>query len=870
MKKIKYIILTILTFALFNSKSYAQESKCIQYGDVILPRAEDAALVCLYDKPISDHQEGIAWESERYKVIVTFSSGMENENGEVLNSAIAIYVCSAGTGSNYSCVPFAEFDSKMRMIPDSQADVGTKIGYFKSYSKDGGSSAINYENGSVVKGAQKYTALVPNLEDFTLSGCPSEIDMIMHKNTEFYFSFGETTSSPTLDLNVEKLTLITDPKKIYNFFQHSGNFTNGYYTKGTSNYATPFINDASDYITSAFFPFTENFPRAVNGIVVLGDRMAETLNVQNTFVTTTITDMSDYDENEQYYYNKNSSYKNYQEAINKYCNGDTEVGVDATEANSNNKGRNQDIKDYGDEVPEIKQTLTCEYYFNEEAICSDPQKIIYTVKTLDGDEWVEAKCSSWNISDLSCLIVQYALDKDINSKNTKTNHKYITGYSHSPFGGDSSTYYIQKIGGKYECSPSDNIYLVEYGVDASNLVMTIASKEVIPALETVNSIDYKIKGEKTQSEDCFTNEMREEVLEGTPIKKRTEILNDSNNVKIVYNCAVDHSKDVACGKVYFIPPQLPYLTSLLMNLIKIFVPIALIIKGLMDLFKAITGANDKEIEKARSKFFKRIIPAITVFLVILIVQFIFGIVTTDGENNTFLACSDCFINGTCQPVSKTKVLNYCIDMQAEKTTINSNNGNGGNKSNIGPVDTGVPGEGGICGSNIIYKGQGYDLTEAQKEKIAAMILGEYGSNLNGMKAVASQMANLYEYRKYTKSSCGNKTFYDYITSPKGDKCHWYSTANKAPTNNADALLAVEDVIVNGNRTLPFYVDEFDMYPGEISPKLQPSEYVQGSTKITGAYGGSGKFWCVTPSKSGGNLFYYSSDSYKQYIDSKNN
>lgn len=111
---------------------------------------------------------------------------------------------------------------------------------------------------------------------------------------------------------------------------------------------------------------------------------------------------------------------------------------------------------------------------------------------------------------------------------------------------------------------------------------------------------------------------------------------------------VDHSSDVACGALYNIPKQLPQLLTLFMNLIKIFTPIILIIKGLIDLFKAITGNNEQEIVKARSKFFKRLIPAVMVFLVILIAQFLFGLVGTDGEANTFLACSNCFLNNNCE------------------------------------------------------------------------------------------------------------------------------------------------------------------------------------------------------------------------------
>ena len=180
---------------------------------------------------------------------------------------------------------------------------------------------------------------------------------------------------------------------------------------------------------------------------------------------------------------------------------------------------------------------------------------------------------------------------------------------------------------------------------------------------------------------------------------------------------------------------------------------------------------------------------------------------------------------------------------------------------------GTPASGGVCGSDKIYPGTKYNLSDSQKKKLAGMIVGEYDADLNGMKAVASQMANLYEYMKYLNNSCvRNRTFYEYITLQACDGCcGWYGTWNKAPSSNANALKAVEDCIVNGNRTLPHFVDEFDGYPGDVSPKLQPNEYQQGVTKITGKYGGSGKFWCATPYNNYGNLFYYSSETYRQKI-----
>ena len=150
-------------------------------------------------------------------------------------------------------------------------------------------------------------------------------------------------------------------------------------------------------------------------------------------------------------------------------------------------------------------------------------------------------------------------------------------------------------------------------------------------------------------------------------------------------CSVDHSSDLACGSLYFIPKEIPFFTNLIMNLIKIATPIILVIKGSIDLIKAMTGGNEQEISKSRSKFYKRLIPAVLVFLIILVVQFIFGLFATDSENNTFLGCTNCFLNNKCSYTPQSKIDEYCSD-NGQGEVVNPdgyNPGDGGQGSNPG-------------------------------------------------------------------------------------------------------------------------------------------------------------------------------------------
>lgn len=169
-------------------------------------------------------------------------------------------------------------------------------------------------------------------------------------------------------------------------------------------------------------------------------------------------------------------------------------------------------------------------------------------------------------------------------------------------------------------------------------------------------------------------------------------------------CSVDHSEDKACGSLYFIPKEIPFFTNLVMNLIKIITPIVLVIKGSIDLIKAMTGGNEQEISKSRAKFFKRLIPAILVFLIILVVQFIFGLFATDSENNTFLACSNCFLNNKCSNTPQSKINEYCSD-----------NGQG-EVVNPGGYNPGDGGQGGNQGGNTTVN------TKDLREKVAKFAL----------------------------------------------------------------------------------------------------------------------------------------------------
>ncbi len=109
-----------------------------------------------------------------------------------------------------------------------------------------------------------------------------------------------------------------------------------------------------------------------------------------------------------------------------------------------------------------------------------------------------------------------------------------------------------------------------------------------------------------------------------------------------------------CGSGEFeFDSMLPTLTSTIVTLIKIGVPILLIIFGMLDLGKAVMAQKEDEIKKGWQTFIKRMIAAAIVFFVVVIVQLVLSLVAGDDNDNVW-NCVNCFVSGTdkCNDVTR--------------------------------------------------------------------------------------------------------------------------------------------------------------------------------------------------------------------------
>ena len=68
-------------------------------------------------------------------------------------------------------------------------------------------------------------------------------------------------------------------------------------------------------------------------------------------------------------------------------------------------------------------------------------------------------------------------------------------------------------------------------------------------------------------------------------------------------------------------------------LIQVGIPIILIVLGMLDLGKAVVASKEDEIKNAQKLLIKRAIYAIAIFFVVLIVQLVFGLLSSAGTDN---------------------------------------------------------------------------------------------------------------------------------------------------------------------------------------------------------------------------------------------
>lgn len=101
---------------------------------------------------------------------------------------------------------------------------------------------------------------------------------------------------------------------------------------------------------------------------------------------------------------------------------------------------------------------------------------------------------------------------------------------------------------------------------------------------------------------------------------------------------------VSCGTITDIPASIPNTVHIIYMIIQIFVPLALIIFGMIDMARAVMGQKEDEIKKGQQTLIKRIIAAAVVFFVFSVVKLVISFVS---DSSDVTACLNCFIDNNC-------------------------------------------------------------------------------------------------------------------------------------------------------------------------------------------------------------------------------
>ena len=161
----------------------------------------------------------------------------------------------------------------------------------------------------------------------------------------------------------------------------------------------------------------------------------------------------------------------------------------------------------------------------------------------------------------------------------------------------------------------------------------------------------------------------------------------------------------------------------------------------------------------------------------------------------------------------------------------------------------------------------YKLTATQLQKIANLCVQEQGS-MDGVKAEASLMANLLETSPSRQAKYGTdgNGLYNYVRNGG-----WFYRAAHfmdGPKVASKYVEAVREVLVEGNRTLPQYVDEHDCFSDILSISTgsirNRADYITGETIIKNKMGSTYTFYSFPAS--GSDPFGYTQAAYEYVMN----
>ena len=124
------------------------------------------------------------------------------------------------------------------------------------------------------------------------------------------------------------------------------------------------------------------------------------------------------------------------------------------------------------------------------------------------------------------------------------------------------------------------------------------------------------------------------------------VWNESTSTCVATKSVSNKTTKVSCGQLTEIPKKIPDLTSMIVRILWIIVPVVLVIVGSIDLAKGVVAGKEDEIQKGRKIFIKRLITSMIIFSLIALTKLVVSIVA-ERNSESISSCIDCFISGKC-------------------------------------------------------------------------------------------------------------------------------------------------------------------------------------------------------------------------------
>ena len=253
-----------------------------------------------------------------------------------------------------------------------------------------------------------------------------------------------------------------------------------------------------------------------------------------------------------------------------------------------------------------------------------------------------------------------------------------------------------------------------------------------------------------------------------------------------------------CGNLFLL--KLLRILYTLINVVRFVVPIMLIIKLFIDVYHAMIMGEGKRIKELSMK---RLLAAVIVFLVPTMTNLVMRLVeigSGESVNTPYCLSNLDNIRYYEELAEKTKLVN-------DEKKLKQDNDNYEKALYLQAQAIYEQAKQAFIEDEAArFMGQTYNLTNTELNGICGVARSEQGS-IDGAKAEASLMANLYELLNKNNDFYG-KGLYNYVRNSG-----WFAHAAQHMEEgcSGEYLDAVRDVLINGNRTLPLYINEHDCF-----------------------------------------------------------